>query len=79
MRYKSITVTMPAGPQDNVSKLQQLLLRRGARILDLEYRLNVQEQTDTITFYVRTPSRVAITDLAGIRDDAPEIQTLSIQ
>ena len=77
-KYKTVIVFLPASGQDNVARLSDLLRAHRARIVSVEYKRDVPQSLETITFHIRIPSNVSVADLTHLDEQVPEILKLSI-
>jgi len=78
VRYKSVTITLPAAGQANLARLRETLEGRGFRVIDATYRLNAAERTETLTFVVRLGSRKTLADLVALQADLPELKGFGV-
>jgi putative Mg2+ transporter-C (MgtC) family protein len=75
--YKAVRVTLPPA-EGNVPHLRELLIQYGADVLDMDYRRSFRDQSETITFHVAMSRRAKPSDLLRLRDDVPQMQSMSI-
>ena len=76
---KTLVISLPLSGQDNVARVTDVLRRRGARISNVDYKRDVEGETETITFYVSMSHRADVSDLVRIIDDVPETVELTVQ
>ncbi len=77
--YKTLTVSLPSGEQDNISRLKDILTGKHARIVNFEYTQDRETRSETITFHLVLPARTKPSDLMKISDQVPEITRLNIR
>jgi len=75
---KAVTVKLKAAEGDtNLQRVRSVLLEGGATIWSIQYRRNLVDQIETITFYVTLPAhpeKTGIFHLAGKVEDALEVR-----
>ncbi len=76
---KSLVVSVPMSEQNNVERVRNLLLKRGAHIVNVDYRRNTEIGVETITFHVTMSHKARVADLTGLADEIPQARELSIQ
>ena len=77
--YKSITVSLPIGEQDQASKLKKALEDQGVHIIDMEYERNTEQSVETITFHVSVPSRAHPLTVLSLVKYLPDSAKFSIR
>ncbi len=55
--YKTVTLTLRSGGQDNVSRFKNLLARHGVKVIDYEYERDLEHEIETLTLHVRITAR----------------------
>ena len=76
--YKTVEIHVPADGQDHVSRLQQIVARCGGRIINTEYRYDVEDKSERITLHLVMPPRARISDLLRLNEQMPEIRQVSV-
>jgi putative Mg2+ transporter-C (MgtC) family protein len=77
--YKTVTVSLPSTGADNVSRLSEIIAKRGARVLNVQYSSRSETKSETITFNVVMPARTKPSDLMDLVQDVPEVTQLTIR
>jgi putative Mg2+ transporter-C (MgtC) family protein len=76
---KTLMVSLPLSGQDNVARVADILRRRGARVSNVEYKRDMEGETETITLYVSMSHRTDVSDLLHVTDDLPDALELAVQ
>ncbi|MGC9454107.1 MAG: MgtC/SapB family protein [Phycisphaerae bacterium] len=76
---KTLRVSLPLSQQDNIERVRKVLTRRGARIANMDYSRNIEQQIETLTFYISVSHKMSISDLMEIAQDVPEATELVVQ
>ena len=77
--HKSVKINLPLTGADNVSRLRDILVKRGARIADVEYRRRSETNSETVTFHLSMSSQAKLADLMSLPEEMPEITQVTIR
>jgi len=70
---KTLTVTLPASGEDNLSRLRDILRKARARVTDVDYDRDLQDKTETLTLHLSISPRTEPRDLAALLEEVPGV------
>lgn len=76
---KTLTISLPLSREDNIRRVREVLARRGARIANMDYTRNIEQQNETLTFYVSMSHKMTISELMRITEELPDATKLNVQ
>ena len=75
---RSVTVSLPQTEEDSLTRVEELLTARGARIVDIQCRHDFTTKTQVLTYEITIPAAMRACDLAGIAGQIPGILSIHI-
>ena len=76
---KLLSITLPLAGKDSVERFAALLREKGVAVTEIQCSREMPQRTETITYGISVPTRVPLSSLMNLADEAPEIQRISIQ
>ena len=78
-RHRIVTLTLPLAGDDVVARVQALLNPHRIFIVNIEYLRNFEKASDTVRLHVTTPPRTGPGALLKLKDDLPELLSISVR